>query len=70
LNRIASAYYAVDIVKKIEEQCYKATRGATVSFSNGKTAAQILWEDARGLDQILSDNIKGAIKEIDEELKN
>ena len=36
LNRIASAYYAVDIVKKIEEQCYKATRGATVSFSNGK----------------------------------
>lgn len=70
LNRIASVYYVVDVVKKIEEQGYKATRGATVSFSNGKTAAQILWEDARGFDQLLSDSIKEAIKEIDEELNN
>lgn len=68
LNRIASAYYLVDTVKKIEEQGYKAMRGATVSFSNGKTASQMLWEDARGFDKLLSDSIQEAKKEIDQEL--
>lgn len=68
LNRIASAYYVINVVRNIEVQAYKAARGATVSFGNGKTATQALIEDARGFDQLLSDSISEALREIDEEM--
>lgn len=68
LNRIASAYYVVNVVKKIEEQAYRASRAATVSFSGGKTATQVLVEDARNFDKLLTDSIGEALREIDEEI--
>ncbi|HEY9136478.1 MAG TPA: hypothetical protein VIM85_11890 [Pseudomonadales bacterium] len=68
LNRIASAYYVINIVKSIEDQAYRASRGVTVTFSNGKTSAQFLMGDARKLDALLSDSIQEAISDIDEEL--
>ncbi|MEW8372395.1 MAG: hypothetical protein AB2722_00675 [Candidatus Thiodiazotropha sp.] len=68
LNRITSAYYVINVVKNIEEQAYRASRGETVSFSGGKTATQVLIEDARQFDTLLSDSISEALREIDEEL--
>ena len=68
LNRIASAYYVIDVVKDIEAQVYKAARGATVTFGNGTTATQMLIQDARGFDQLLSDSIIEARRDIDDEL--
>lgn len=68
LNRITSAYYVINVVRNIEEQAYRASRSATVSFSDGKTATQVLIEDARNFDTLLSDSISEALREIDEEL--
>lgn len=68
LNRIASAYYVINVVRRIEEQAYISSRSATVSFRGGKTGTQLLLEDARGFDQLLSDSIKEALREIDEEV--
>ena len=68
LNRIASAYYVIDVVRRIEEQGYLAARSATVTFPGGMTGTQLLLQDARGFDQLLSDSIKEALREIDEEL--
>ena len=64
LNRITSAYHIVRIVKNIENQCYKASRGATVRFGD-KTAAQLLLADARTFDKQNGDNLKFAVNEID-----
>lgn len=69
LNRIASAYYVVNVVKRIEEQAYISSRSATVSFGDGKTGTQLLLEDARQFDQLLLESIKTALKEIDEEVE-
>ena len=68
LNRITSAYYVINVVKNIEKQAYHASRSATVSFSGGRTATQVLIEDARNFDTLLSDSISEALREIDEEL--
>lgn len=68
LNRIASAYYVINFVRRIEEQAYISSRSATVSFGGGKTGTQFLLEDARRFDQLLSDSIKEALSEIDEEM--
>lgn len=68
LNRVSSAYYVINVVKNIEEQAYRASRGATVSFSGGKTATQILIEDARIFDSLLSESIAEALNDIDKEL--
>ena len=68
LNRIASAYYVINVVRKVEEQGYIASRSATVTFSNGKNATQILWEDARQFDTLLSDSIREALNDINTDL--
>jgi len=68
LNRIASAYYVINVVRKIEEQGYIASKSATVTFSNGKNATQLLWEDARQFDKLLSDSIREALNDIDADL--
>ena len=68
LNRIASAYYVINVVRKVEEQGYIASRSATVTFSNGKNATQILWEDARRFDTLLSDSIREALNDINTDL--
>jgi hypothetical protein len=68
LNRIASAYYVINVVRRIEEQAYISSRSATVSFGGGKTGTQLLLEDARRFDQLLSDSVKEALREIDEEV--
>lgn len=68
LNRIASAYYVVNIVRRIEEQTIVSARNATVKFSNGMTGTQLLLQDARGFDGLLSDSIREALREINEEL--
>lgn len=68
LNRIASAYYVINVVRRIEERVYISARGATVTFPDGRTGTQVLLQDARGFDQLLSDSIKEAVREIDEEL--
>ena len=67
LNTITSAYYVINFVKNIEEQAYRALRSATVKFG-GKTAAQLLIEDARGFDALLSESISEAVGEIDKVL--
>jgi hypothetical protein len=53
----------------IEEQGYKAARSATVSFSGGGTATEHLLRDARSFDELLSQNIEGALSSINEELE-
>ncbi|SRR5712691_249341 len=68
LNRIASAYYVINVVRKIEEQVFISARSATVTFPDGRTGTQQLLQDARGFDQLLSDSIREALREIDEEL--
>jgi len=68
LNRITSAYYVINVVRRIEEQAYISSRSATVSFGDGKTGTQLLVEDARQFDRLLSDSIKEALREIDEEV--
>lgn len=68
LNRITSAYYVINVVKNIEEQAYRASRSAAVSFPGGKTATLILIEDARKFDTLLSESITKAQREIDDEL--
>ena len=68
LNRIASAYYVINVVRKVEEQGYIASRSATVTFSNGKNATQILLEDARQFDTLLSDSIREALNDINTDL--
>jgi hypothetical protein len=69
LNRIASAYYVVNAVRDIERQAYIALRGATVTFSNGQTALQQVWADARRFDTLLEESIREAQREIDEALR-
>lgn len=71
LNRITSAYYVINVVRKIEEEAYLSARRATVTFSGftGKmTATDLLLQDARNFDQLLSDSIGESLREIDEEL--
>lgn len=73
LNRITSAYYVLNVIKKIEEQAYIALRTSAVSFTspNGtkKGAAQLLIEDARTFDELFENSVLEAIKMIDERLK-
>lgn len=68
LNRIASAYYVINVVRKIEEQGYIASRSATVTFSSGKNATHLLLEDARQFDILLSDSIREALNDINTDL--
>lgn len=72
LNRIASAYYVLKIVKNIEEQAYVALRTSAIKFtlSDGtkKNSAQLLLEDARVFDSLFEGSIKEALKMIDERL--
>lgn len=68
LNRIASAYHIVGVVKNIENQCYQASRGATVRFGD-KTSAQLLLSDARAFDKQNNDNLQFAINEIDKYIR-
>lgn len=68
LNRIASAYYVINVVRNIEALTYKAIHGATVKYPDGTTAAQTLLENARSFDKLLTDSISEAIREIDEEM--
>lgn len=63
LNRITSAYHIIKIVKRTEEECYKAMRSVTVQFRN-KTGHQLLLEDARTFDNQNEANTKSAIDEI------
>lgn len=65
LNRIASAYYVINVVREIEKRGYVALRGATITFNNGQTAVQQVWADARRFDGLLRDSIAEAIKDID-----
>jgi len=69
LNRIASVYYIIKTVKKIEEQCYVASRSATVTFGNNVTAVQLLLTDARRFDVQNMANIQSAIRFINHELR-
>jgi hypothetical protein len=67
LNRIASAYYVINVVRKIEEQVFISARSAIVTFPDGRTSTQRLLDDAHGFNQLLSDSIREAMREIDEE---
>lgn len=67
LNRITSAYYVLNMVRRMEEEAYRSSRTATVTFGNGMTATQLVLADARRFDQLLADSIREAIREIDEE---
>lgn len=69
LNRIASAYYLINVVRRIEEQAYQALRISNVQYLNGRTVEQVLWQDARGFDELLSESIREALHDIDEERK-
>ncbi|BCO32034.1 hypothetical protein TspCOW1_21370 [Thiohalobacter sp. COW1] len=68
LNKIASAYYAINVVRSIEERAHHAARGVTVTFGDGKTSTHLLLEDARMFDGMLSDSIEEALNAIDDEL--
>lgn len=70
LNRIASAYYIIKAVKNIEEQCYRASRSATVSFANNVTAVQLLLADARRFDVQNMANIRSAIRFINQKIRS
>lgn len=73
LNRIASAYYVLKIVKNIEEQAYIALRTSAIRFTlpdgTRKNAAQLLLEDARTFDHLFENSIQEALKMIDKRLK-
>ena len=73
LNRIASAYYVLKIVKRIEEQAYVALRTSAIVFTlpdgTKKNAAQLLLEDVRTFDSLFEDSIKEALKMINKRLK-
>lgn len=73
LNRIVSAYYALKIVKNIEEQAYKSLRGITVTFTmpdgTVKNGAQLLLEDARGFDGLFESSLKEALDMISKRLE-
>jgi len=69
LNRIASAYYVLKIVKRIEEQAYIALRTSaiTVTLPDGthKSGSQLLLEDARQFDGLFENSVNEALKVID-----
>lgn len=69
LNRIASAYYVLKIVKNIENQAYLAQRTIAIRFtrSDGTQAgaAAMLLHDARWFDALFEDSVKEALKSID-----
>jgi len=67
LNRIASAYYIINIVRRVEEHAYRALRSATVRFDGGGTAVELLLEDARRFDELLDSSIREAVNDIDAE---
>lgn len=73
LNRIVSAYYALKIVKSIEEQAYRAIRGITVTFTmpdgTVKNNAQFLLEDAREFDGLFESSMNEALSMIDKRLE-
>ena len=70
LNDIASMYYLVDLVRNIEAMAYRAARSATVSFGGGKTATQLLFEDARRFDNLLSTSFEEVFSGINAHLLN
>ena len=69
LNRIASAYYILNLVKNIEGQAYIALRTSAIVFKteDGKEegAAQQLLKDARQLDSLFEKSCEEALKMID-----
>jgi len=71
-NTIASAYYVLNFVKKIEEHAYIALRTLGVEFDlkDGTTekAATLLLKDARKFDALLEDTCKEALKKINEKI--
>lgn len=73
LNRIASAYYILKLVKDIEKQAYIALRTSAIIFTNDKgvkqNAAQLLLQDARSFDTLFEYSIKKASKMIYKRLK-
>lgn len=71
LNRLTSAYYVINMVKKFEEQAYKAARSAAVTYGGGITATELLIEDARRFDTLITESIDEALNDIYSEiLKN
>lgn len=68
LNEISDAYYIIDTVRRIEEQGYKASRSATVSFGGGGTATEILLQDARRFDEAMQESIESALSAVQEEI--
>ncbi|MBI3545074.1 MAG: hypothetical protein HY081_00555 [Gammaproteobacteria bacterium] len=64
LNELSDAYYIIDTVRRIEEQGYKASRSATVSFGSGGTATEILFKDARRFNDAMSQTIESALSKI------
>ena len=66
-----SAYYVIDVVKKIEEHGYHSSKVAHDSLNGiivttGMTRSLI--KDARKFDSLLSESITEALNDIDREL--
>lgn len=69
LNRMASAYYVINLVRRIEEQAYHSLRVFAMRSFDGKGAWEMVWRDARMFDVLLSESIREALREIEEEQK-
>ncbi len=74
LNRIASAYYVLKIVKGIEEQAYVALRTSAIQVTlpdgTKKSGFQLLLEDARRFDKLFEDSTDEALKMINTRISN
>ncbi|MBU1690629.1 MAG: hypothetical protein KKD65_07815 [Gammaproteobacteria bacterium] len=64
LDTLAGGYYLVRHVRRIEEQAHRAARTATVSFGGGKTAVQLLVEDAARFFSPLQSALNEALTEL------
>ena len=64
LDELAGVYYMVRLVRRIEEQAYRALASATVTYAGGKTAAELTMEDAALLYGPLKTSIADGLKEL------
>lgn len=69
LDEIASAYYAINLVKNLEEHAYHARLSATVRFNDGRTALETAWSEARKFDDLLARRAAAAINSIESDAK-
>lgn len=68
LDKLATAYYYIKIVIDIESKLYQAMRGINVQYPDGRSASQLLSEEARYFDGILTQRISEAYESLESKL--